>query len=89
MLWATTEALPRANALKNVVLGVANGVAAVAFVVVGDVHWDVVVPLGLGLLVGARIGPVVVRRADPGWLRVAIAVAGLGLALTLGIEAYA
>ena len=88
LLWATTETLPRANAAKNVVLGVANGIAALAFVVLGDVHWDVVVPLGIGLLVGGRIGPIVVRRSDPGWLRLVIAVAGFGLALKLGIDAY-
>ena len=88
LLWATNESLPRANAAKNVVLGVANGIAAVVFVFVGDVHWDVVVPLGLGLLVGGRIGPVIVRRSDPGWLRLVIAVAGLGLAVTLAADAW-
>lgn len=88
LLWATAAPLPRANAVKNVVLGVANGVAALVFVVLGDVRWDVVVPLGLGLLVGGRVGPVVVRRTDPTWLRVVIAVAGLGLAVKLGIDAY-
>ena len=88
LLWATSESLPRANAAKNLVLGVANGIAALVFVVVGDVHWDVVVPLGLGLLVGGRIGPVIVRRSDPGWLRLVIAMAGLGLAVTLAAEAW-
>lgn len=88
LLWATAEPLPRANALKNVVLGVANGIAALAFVIVGDVRWHVVLPLGLGLLAGGRLGPVIVRRADPTWLRVAIALAGFGLAVKLGIDAY-
>jgi uncharacterized protein len=88
MLWATAESLPRANAVKNVVLGVANGIAALAFVVLGDVRWHVVAPLGLGLLVGGRIGPIVVRRSNPTWLRVVVAVAGFGLAIKLGIDAY-
>jgi uncharacterized membrane protein YfcA len=88
LLWATAEPLPRANAAKNVVLGVANGIAALAFVVVGDVRWHVVVPLGLGLLVGGRLGPMIVRRADPTWLRLGIACAGLGLAVKLGLDAY-
>ncbi len=86
MLWATAEPLPRCNAVKNVVLGLANGVAAVAFAIFGDVHWDLVVPLGLGLLVGGRLGPIVVRRAPPGPLRVAIAVAGMGLAVKLALD---
>jgi len=88
LLWATAEPLPRANAVKNVVLGVANGIAALAFVVVGDVRWDVAVPLGIGLLAGGRLGPIIVRRTDPTWLRVGIAIAGLGLALKLGVDAY-
>lgn len=86
MLWATAEPLPRCNAVKNVVLGLANGVAAVAFVFFGDVHWDLVVPLGLGLLVGGRLGPIVVRRAPQGPLRVVIAVAGMGLAVKLALD---
>jgi uncharacterized membrane protein YfcA len=48
LLWATTEPLPRANAVKNVVLGVANGVAALIFVSAGEVRWSAVVPLGAG-----------------------------------------
>lgn len=88
LLWATNETLPRANAAKNLVLGVANGIAALAFVALGDVRWSVVVPLGLGLLVGGRLGPVVVRRSDPAWLRAVIALAGMGLAVKLGLDAY-
>ena len=88
LLHATDEGLPRANALKNVVLGLANGIAAVAFVVFGSVRWSAVVPLGAGLFVGGRLGPVIVRRVPADGLRIAIAVAGLGLALKLGVAAY-
>ena len=87
-LWMSHDTLPRSNAVKNVVLGVANGVAAVAFVFFGPVRWDVVVPLGAGLLVGGRLGPIVVRRAPLGLLRVVIAVAGLALSVKLAIDAY-
>lgn len=85
LLFATGDPLPRCNAVKNVVLGIANGVAAVAFAVFGDVRWGVVAPLGLGLLVGGRLGPIVVRRAPQGPLRAFIALAGLALALKLFI----
>jgi uncharacterized membrane protein YfcA len=47
-----------------------------------------VLPLGAGLLLGGRAGPVVVRRAPQGPLRVFIGLAGLGLAVKLGIDAY-
>jgi uncharacterized membrane protein YfcA len=89
LLWATSEPLPRSNAIKNVVLGVANGVAALIFVSVGDVRWSAVIPLGAGVLVGARLGPIVVRRAPPTILRVVIGFAGLGLAVKLALDAFA
>ncbi len=88
LLFATGDTMPRSNAVKNVVLGLANGIAALAFVFFGPVDWLVVVPLGLGLLIGGRLGPVVVRRSPAGPLRLVIAALGLGLAVKLGIDAY-
>jgi uncharacterized membrane protein YfcA len=88
LLLSTAEPLARSNALKNLLLGLANAVAAVAFAIFGPVHWTAVVPLALGFLVGGRLGPVVVRRAPAGILRVLIACAGLGLAVHLGLDAY-
>jgi uncharacterized membrane protein YfcA len=75
LLFATREPVPRCNAVKNVVLGLANGIAAVVFVVFGDVRWSIVPPLAVGLFVGGRLGPAVVRRAPPTPLRVGIALA--------------
>lgn len=88
LLHATDEALPRANAVKNVVLGVANAVAAIAFMAFGSVRWTAVVPLGLGMFAGGRLGPAIVRRLPADRVRIAVAVAGLGLAVKLGIGAY-
>jgi uncharacterized protein len=88
LLLVDTDTLARSNALKNLLLGLANGVAAVAFVFFGPVHWSAVLPLGLGLLVGGRLGPMVVRRSPAGPLRAVIAAAGLGLAVYLGVKAY-
>jgi len=88
LLHATHDSLPRANALKNVVLGLANGIAALGFVIFGPVHWVAVVPLGAGLLVGARVGPSIVRHSPAGPLRLIIAVAGVGLAVKLGYSTY-
>ena len=47
-----------------------------------------VVALGLGCLVGARLGPVVVRHAPAGPLKILISAAGVALAVKLGIDAY-
>jgi uncharacterized membrane protein YfcA len=83
-----SEAMAYANATKNVVLGVANFVAALVFVALGPVDWLAVVPLGIGCLLGSRLGPVVVRHAPATPIRLVIAVAGLALAVKLGLDTY-
>jgi uncharacterized membrane protein YfcA len=88
LLFATGDPLPVANGIKNAVLGCANGIAAVAFACFGDVRWAVVAPLGAGLLIGGRLGPIVVRRTPSNALRIVIAVAGLGLSVKLAIDAF-
>jgi uncharacterized membrane protein YfcA len=87
-LLGTGENLPRGNAMKNVILGVANAVAAVGYIAFASVAWSAALPLAIGCLVGGRIGPRVVRRSPQAPLRRVIAVAGLALAVHLGIQAY-
>lgn len=82
------ETLMRANGLKNLLLGLANIIAAVGFAVFGPVSWHSVLPLGAGLLIGSWTGPAVARRVPAGPLRVAIALAGIGLAVKLGLDAF-
>jgi uncharacterized protein len=88
LLRAGGATLAHANASKNVILGVANGVAAVIFALIAPVQWLAVIPLGLGCLVGSRLGPVVVRHAPAGPMKVVIGAAGLGVAVKLAIDAY-
>jgi uncharacterized membrane protein YfcA len=88
LLHATRDTLPRCNGVKNVVLGLANGIAAVTFAVFGPVRWAIAAPLAVGLFCGGRLGPVIVRRAPPVPLRRLIAVLGLGLAVKLGVQTY-
>ena len=80
--------LAHANAAKNVILGVANGVAALIFAVVAPVQWGAVGVLGVGCLLGSRLGPVIVRHAPVRPMRWAIGLAGLALAAKLGWDAY-
>jgi uncharacterized protein len=87
-LLGTGETLPRGNAMKNLVLGVANSVAAVGFIVFASIAWSAALPLAIGLFAGGRMGPGVVRRAPQTALRRIIALAGLGLAVRLGFQAY-
>jgi uncharacterized protein len=88
LLNLTGETLARSSAVRTALLFCANGVAATYFIAFGDVHWTAVLPLSLGLMVGGRTGPVVLRHAPAGPIRVLIAVVGLGLAVHLGIDAY-
>jgi uncharacterized membrane protein YfcA len=81
-LLVTGEGVPKANALRTVVLGLANGIAALAYAFLTDVAW-----LAIGLFAGGRLGPGVVRRVPQLLLRRVIAVLGLGLAVHLGIDA--
>ena len=88
LLLGTAEPLPISNALKNTLLGLANAVAALGFVLLAPVEWLAILPLAVGLFAGARLGPVVVRHAPAGALRLLIGGAGLALAVVLGAEAY-
>lgn len=88
VLLATGESLPRSNAVKNVVLGAANLVAAVGFALFGPVAWWSALPLAVGFFVGGQLGPRLVRRVPATPLRLLIGAAGLGLAVHLGLSAY-
>ena len=85
---ATSAGLVRVNALKNLHLGLANGVAALGFALFGPVHWPQAALLALGCLGGSYVSPAIVRAIPPGLLRWLIGVAGLYLAVKLGLDAY-
>jgi len=88
LLHVLPESLIRVNALKNVLLGLANVIAAVGFAVFGPVSWLAAVPLTIGLLLGSWFGPPVVRKLPANLLRIGIGVAGLGLAGKLAVDAF-
>ena len=75
-------------AAKNVLAGVANGTAALAFAFFGPVAWIYVVPLAAGLFVGGLIGPGIARRLPARALRLLIGVCGITVAAVLGWRAY-
>jgi uncharacterized membrane protein YfcA len=82
------ESLARINAVKNVVSGLANAAAAVGFAIFGPVRWAFVLPLAAGFLIGGWTGPAIVRRIPGPVLRTIVGVAGLIVAVKLGITAY-
>lgn len=88
-LAATSDRLASCNAVKNLVLGVSNGIAAVLFVLTTHIAWIAVPALALGLLIGGLGGAIAVRHAPARPLRLLIALGGVGLAIRLGLQQYA
>jgi uncharacterized membrane protein YfcA len=85
LLLTVDREFPRANALKNMILGVADVVTAVAFLLFGPVHVQAALAVGGGLLVGSFLGPSVARRVPGNVLRVLAALLGFGLAIWLWV----
>lgn len=79
-LICTSESIWRASILKSYLLGVANLVAAIGFAFFGPVHWVAAAAMAVGAFAGGWCGPPLVKRIPPNLLRVAVAVAGFGLA---------
>lgn len=75
--------LPAANALKNMLVGMACLVGAAAFVVAAPVDAAAVGPLAAGLFAGSLVGPRVARRVPAAPLRVLVALTGVALAADL------
>ncbi|TYL55847.1 sulfite exporter TauE/SafE family protein [Nocardioides sp. BGMRC 2183] len=87
-----TEALQRLNAVKNVLVAAANGVAGLLFVVVAElglfgtdaeVDWLLVLLIGVGAVIGGFLGAAVGRRLPATALRAVIVVVGLVALVTL------
>ena len=69
--------IQRLNGLKNVIAGIINGVAAVVFILVAPVHWDVALLIAAGSIAGGQVGAGIGRRLPAPVLRLAIICVGL------------
>jgi uncharacterized membrane protein YfcA len=76
------------NAIKNFLGFISNLIAAIIFIFKVRIDWKMVVPLGIGLLIGGYLGPVIVRHVNVHLLRVLIALAAFGLAIYLFVTTY-
>ena len=76
------------NAAKNSLAGIANGAAALTFVLFGPVAWTHVLPLSAGLFVGGLVGPSIARRVPGALLRLVVAACGLAVAAVLAWRTY-
>ena len=80
---AFTDHLQRLNAVKNVLASIANGVAALLFVVVADVAWEAAALIAGGSIVGGALGAHYGRRLPEAWLRRLVIVGGTVVAIIL------
>jgi len=71
------EPIQRQNALKNVLAGVVNLVAAIVFVATTHIDWTAAGLIAVGSILGGLIGARVGRRLSPPALRAVIVVVGL------------
>ncbi|WP_057895869.1 TSUP family transporter [Liquorilactobacillus oeni] len=76
------------NAQKNLALGAANCVSTIVYLLQTKIHWVLILPLGVGFLIGGLIGPQIVRWIPDYLIKLVIGIAALGLALSLFIHAY-
>jgi uncharacterized membrane protein YfcA len=77
------DALVRLNALKNLLAGVANLVAAILFALTAPVDWGVAGLIAIGSIVGGQVGAVIGRRIPAPVLRGVIVVIGLAAVVNL------
>jgi uncharacterized membrane protein YfcA len=75
--------LVRTNALKNVLAGTVNAVAALLFIAFGPVAWPAVALIAVGSVVGAAFGASVGRRIPATVLRGLVVVLGVVVAVRL------
>ncbi len=77
------ETLQRQNAVKNVLAGLVNLVAAIVFIATAHVDWAAVGLIAAGSIIGGVLGARVGRRLSPNVLRATIVVVGLAAIIKL------
>jgi uncharacterized membrane protein YfcA len=80
------DELKRSNALKNVLAGTVNAVAAVVFILFADVAWEAVALVAIGATIGGTLGAGIGRRVPPTVLRMLVVVIGLVVAVKLMLD---
>ncbi|HVW45655.1 MAG TPA: sulfite exporter TauE/SafE family protein [Solirubrobacterales bacterium] len=80
------DRLQRLNGLKNVMVGIANGVAAVLFMIVAHVAWDAAALIAVGSIAGAQLGARYGRRIPDGTLRWTVVTVGVAVAVVLIVK---
>jgi uncharacterized membrane protein YfcA len=82
------ESMQHLNAIKILLAGFANLLAAVVYAFLAPVHWSYAICLAVSSLIGGRLGAKFARRISGETLRVAIALLGLVVAAVLAVRAF-
>lgn len=77
------ESLQRQNALKNVLAGLVNLIAAVVFMSTTHIDWAAAGLLAMGSILGGVLGAKIGRRLSPAVLRATIVVIGVAAIVEL------
>lgn len=74
---AFTDTVQRINAVKNVMAGLVNGVAALVFVAATHIDWGAAGLIACGAILGGQLGARIGRKLPPLGLRLLIICVGL------------
>jgi uncharacterized membrane protein YfcA len=77
------EPMQRQNALKNVLAGISNLVAAVVFLITAHIDWTAAGLIAAGSILGGLLGARIGRRLSPFALRAVIVAVGLAAVVKL------
>jgi uncharacterized protein len=80
---AFTDSLQRINAVKNVLAGLVNGLAAIVFIALTHIDWGVAGLIAAGSIIGGQVGARVGRRLPPWGLRLLIVCVGVAALVKL------
>ena len=80
------DEMKRSNALKNLLAGTVNFVAALLFIFFADVAWEAVALVAIGAIVGGILGARVGRRINPTLLRAIVVILAFSVAIKLMLD---
>jgi uncharacterized membrane protein YfcA len=80
---ALGDTLQRINAVKNVLAGLVNGLAAVVFIIATHIDWGAAGLIAAGAIIGGQVGARIGRRLSPWGLRLLIVCVGIAALVKL------
>jgi uncharacterized membrane protein YfcA len=80
---AFADTLQRINAVKNVLAGLVNGLAAIVFIALTHIDWRVAGLIAAGSILGGQVGARIGRRLPPWALRLLIVCVGVAALIKL------